>query len=469
MQEHRLEKKYGLFTAICMVVGVVIGAGVFFKAQTILQITGGDLALGIAAWLTGGAIMLSCTLAFSVMAQKYAHAGGVVDYAEAAVGSRYAYFAGWFLATVYYPCLTSVLCWLSARYTLEFITACYPAFPLRIPAAAGGCAQGPECLALMAFYLCAAYAINAFAPRLAGKLLTSVTVIKLIPLLLMAVVGVAAGVLGPTHMLTQNFAAAPAMAGQSDGALLGAVCSAAFAYEGWIVATSINAELKDAKRNLPRALVTGALIVVTVYIAYYLGVAGGAEVQTLMERGAFIAYVNLFGSAMGNLLTLLIAISCLGTLNGLMMGCARGMYALANRGEGPRPAMFAKISEKSNMPVASAVFGLVASACWTVYFYLANVMQLWTGPFAFDSSELPVITLYLFYIPVFFCWMKKSRGEGVLRRYVLPALALASAAFMVFACIVSHKMANVWYLIVFAVIMLLGAPFAGKRKTGGNP
>ena len=48
MQEHRLEKKYGLFTAICMVVGVVIGAGVFFKAQTILQITGGDLALGIA-------------------------------------------------------------------------------------------------------------------------------------------------------------------------------------------------------------------------------------------------------------------------------------------------------------------------------------------------------------------------------------------------------------------------------------
>ena len=145
MQEHRLEKKYGLFTAICMVAGVVIGAGVFYKAQTILQKTGGNLKLGIAAWVTGGAIMLSCILAFAVMAQKYAAAGGVVDFAGAAVGRRYAYSVGWFLATVYYPCLTSVLCWLSARYTLEFITACYPAFPLRIPAAAKACSGSTPC------------------------------------------------------------------------------------------------------------------------------------------------------------------------------------------------------------------------------------------------------------------------------------------------------------------------------------
>ena len=63
---NQLERKYGLFTAICMVVGIVIGSGVFFKAQTILTRTGGDMPLGILAWLIGGAIMLVCLLTFAV-------------------------------------------------------------------------------------------------------------------------------------------------------------------------------------------------------------------------------------------------------------------------------------------------------------------------------------------------------------------------------------------------------------------
>ena len=66
----KLQKRYGLLTAICMVVGIVIGSGVFFKAQTILQKTGGNMPLGILAWIIGGVIMLTCLLAFSVMAQS---------------------------------------------------------------------------------------------------------------------------------------------------------------------------------------------------------------------------------------------------------------------------------------------------------------------------------------------------------------------------------------------------------------
>ena len=53
----KLQKRYGLLTAICMVVGIVIGSGVFFKAQTILQKTGGNMPLGILAWIIGGVIM----------------------------------------------------------------------------------------------------------------------------------------------------------------------------------------------------------------------------------------------------------------------------------------------------------------------------------------------------------------------------------------------------------------------------
>ena len=83
---NKLERKYGLFTAICMVVGIVIGSGVFFKAQTILQITNGDMPLGVIAWLIGGAIMLACILTFAGMSQKYEKVNGIVDYAEATVG-----------------------------------------------------------------------------------------------------------------------------------------------------------------------------------------------------------------------------------------------------------------------------------------------------------------------------------------------------------------------------------------------
>ena len=104
-----LKKKYGLVTAICMVVGIVIGSGVFFKAQTILQKTNGDMPLGILAWIIGGCIMLFCIMAFANMATKYEKVNGIVDYAEATVGKGYAYFIGWFMSIIYYPTLTSVL------------------------------------------------------------------------------------------------------------------------------------------------------------------------------------------------------------------------------------------------------------------------------------------------------------------------------------------------------------------------
>lgn len=210
------------------------------------------MPLGILAWIIGGCIMLFCIMAFANMATKYEKVNGIVDYAEATVGKGYAYFIGWFMSIIYYPTLTSVLAWLSARYTLVFITSVNPNFPLLIPAAEGGCVIGPECLALMLFYMCCAYAVNALSPKLAGKFQVATTVIKLIPLGLMAVVGIIYGL--ANGMLTENFTAASTTVPGDPGAspLLIAVCATAFAYEGWIIATSINAELRDAKRNLDR-------------------------------------------------------------------------------------------------------------------------------------------------------------------------------------------------------------------------
>ena len=473
--ENKLERKYGLFTAICMVAGIVIGSGVFFKAQTILQKTQGNMPLGILAWIIGGLIMIACILAFAAMAQKYEKVNGVVDYAEATVGSTYAYYLGWFTSTIYYPSLTSVLAWLTARYTLVFVTSCWPNFPLIVPAAEGGCIIGPECMALTLFYLVLGYTVNALSPKLAGKVQTSTTVIKLIPLGLMAVVGVLVGLFSPTKMLVSNFATASATAGGNAGPLLASVCATAFAYEGWIIATSINAELKDAKRNLPRALIIGAIIIMVTYIAYYLGVAGGASVEDLMNIGANVAFVNIFGGVLGNILNLFVAVSCYGTMNGLMMGVSRGMYSLAVRGEGPNPKLFSQLDNESNMPNNSAVIALMVCAFWGIYFYFSQLFGTWNSitvfqgtpfesvPLCFDSSELPTITIYALYIPIFVQWMKKATDETKLRRVIIPAFAIIGSAFMVYASLVGHKMGNFWYLIVFAVFMLIGRYY--KKKT----
>ena len=460
--DNKLERKYGLFTAICMVVGIVIGSGVFFKAQVILEKTGGNMPLGILAWLIGGVIMLVCVLTFANMSQKYEKVNGIVDYAEATVGPKYGYLVGWFMTTIYYPTLTSVLAWLSARYTLVFLTSVNPSLPLVVPAEQGGCVVGPECIALMLFYLCCGYAVNALSPKLAGKLQTSTTVIKFIPLTLMAVVGIVYGL--TTGQLASNFAN-PALGYEVIGnPLFAAVCATAFAYEGWIIATSINSELKDSKRNLPKALIIGGLIIIATYLFYYIGVAGGASNDQLIREGATVAFLNIFGNVFGNVLNLFVAISCLGTMNGLMLGCVRGLYSLAARKEGPRPEIFSQVDSKTNMAHNSSVVGLLMCGFWGLYFYLANLAGTWQGAFVFDSSELPIITIYAMYIPIFIQWIRKQKDESVLRRFILPILSICGAVFMVAACILGHGMACVWYLIVFAVFMLVGV-LLNRKKT----
>ncbi|MBQ6868425.1 MAG: APC family permease [Clostridia bacterium] len=459
---NKLERKYGLFTAICMVVGIVIGSGVFFKAQAILAKTGGDMPLAILAWLIGGAIMLACLLTFSFMSQKYEKVNGLVDYAEAMVGSKYGYYMGWFLATIYFPGLTSVLSWVTARYTLEFIVSANPDFPLLIPAAQGGCVIGPECIALTLLIMCFTYAVNSLSPKLAGRFQTSTTVIKMIPLCMMIVAGIVYGLANGT--LQSNFVTTVPAVEVTGNPLFGAVCATAFAYEGWIIATSINAEIKDSKKNLPKALIIGGIIIIAVYLFYYIGVAGGATNQELIEKGATVAFTNIFGGFLGNILNLFIAVSCLGTTNGLMMACCRSIYSLAARGEGPKPAVYSQLDGKTNMPNNSAIFGLMIAAAWFVYFYLSNLAATWSGPFVFDISELPIITIYMMYIPIFVQWMRKEKGENAIKRYVLPVLAIIGSLFMMLACVLSHKMGVLWYMIVFVIIMAAGGYINSKNK-----
>ena len=424
---NELKKKYGLFTAIAMVVGIVIGSGVFFKAEAVLKATGGNMPLGIAAWAIVGLIMIICAYTFATMATKYEKVNGVVDYAEVIVGQKYGYYVGWFMATIYTPTITSVLAWVSARYTCVLL---------------GWDITGGSCMTIAGFYLVASYALNSLSPIIAGKFQVATTIIKLIPLLIMAVVGTIVGL--NNGMTVSNFTHVADPTVSISGGLFASVVAVAFAYEGWIIATSINAELKDSKKNLPRALILGSLIVVTVYITYYIGLAGAVTTEQLMasgEAGAKLAFQNIFGSVGGSLLFVFVIISCLGTLNGLMLGCTRNMYALAVRNTGPLPKTFSQVDNVTNMPTNSSIFGLLLCSFWLLYFYGANLTAPWFGPFCFDTSELPIITLYGAYIPIFLNLMKRERSFSTLNRFVMPTLSILGCLFMVIAAIFAHGMA----------------------------
>ncbi len=487
--ENKLTKKYGLITAICMVVGIVIGSGIFFKGQTILQATNGNVLISALAWAIGGIVMVICASQFAVMATKYSKVNGVVDYAEETCGKRYAYYVGWFVTTIYYPAMTSVLAWVSARYFGVLF---------------GWEMWSPEVMILAGFFLIMSYVVNALSPKIAGYFQVSATVVKLIPLVLMSIVGVIAGLInspdGNVGMLIQNFMGNELSKSAGFSELFAGVCATAFAYEGWIIATSINSEIKDAKKNLPLALLLGALIVVVIYIIYNIAICGGAPMTDLVDsnKGAPYAFQKIFGTVGGTILNICIVVSCLGTLNGLMLGSTRGLYSISVRNEGPAPKLFAQVDEATNMPTNSAIFGLLVCGLWLVYFYGANLPTYtdvvinketnvvaalfgstsWFGLFCFDSSELPIITIYALYIPMLIVWIIKEKEMNVFKRFILPILSIIACLFLVFVAVWSHGITPylnaqaegqfsfpvLFYLIIFAVVMLIGFFFSSDFK-----
>ena len=442
-----LKKKYGLFTAICMVVGIVIGSGVFFKTKDVLEAANGNAFDTILAWIISGFIMVIIATTFGVMATKYEKVNGAVDYAEAMCGTNYSYYVGWFMSLVYYPAMTAVLAWVSARYTLVVMFGNDEKI------------FSTECMTIALFYLILSFFINTISPTLAGKFQVSSTIVKLIPIAFIAIIGTIVGLFNGT--LGQNFATSVA-SDATGGGLFAAICSTVFAYEGWIVATSINSEIKDAKKNLPIALCIGTLIIVAAYTLYSLGILGLADIGSIEANGTSVAFNALLNGALSPVINILVVISCLGTLNGLMLGGVRGIYSLAARGQGFAPETFAQVDKITSIPHNSAIFSLFMCGCWFFYFIAlgAGVFDLGVvSNYGFDSSELPIITLYPLYVPILIRFMISEKGLHPVKRFVLPSLSIAACLFMIFSAFYAYKVQAFYYLTVFAIIMIVGAAF----------
>lgn len=456
----KLTKKYGLLTAICMVVGIVIGSGVFFKASKVLKNTGGNMGSSLLVVAIVGAIMIICSYVFATLSTKYEKINGVVDYAEAMLGKRFAYYVGWFMTTMYYPIISSTLAWVSAQYTVILL---------------GLGVSSASHLAIATFYMVAGYGVNALAPKIAGKFQVSTTVIKLIPLFIMGIVGTIIGLINGTTI--QSFKVTLDSVGDTaiSNNIFSAVVAFAFAYEGWIIATSINSELKNSKKNLYIALFFGAIIVVGVYMLYFLGLSGVLSTEEIIASGDNLpmeAFSSLFNSSvMGTIVMVFVIISCLGTMNGVLLGCCRGMYSLAARNEGPLPKIFSQIDKKTNMPHNSAIIALVLCAVWLVQwqvFFFDNAIGAETIPkfWCWEADEICIITLYAFYVPVFIAMMIKCKELNPFQRFVMPTLATLCCIFMCYCAYDSYKAdGQIWsYLLTFAIVMIIGFLFSKDFK-----
>lgn len=443
----QLKKKYGFFTAVSMVVGIVIGSGVFKSAGDVLNKAGGDLSLSIIAWIIGGMIMVVSAYSFSIVAVRIEKSSGIVDYIEEAAGEKVAYFVAWFLNFAYYPILIGIVGWLAGTITVTLfnITFSYADWILGVS------------------YILVTYLLNFSSPILAGKWQVSSTFIKLIPLALIAIVGLVYGVV--TGNVIENFTTVASNAG--EGSLAQAVAVTIFAYDGWIIATTINGEIKDAKKTLPKALIVGALIVVISYIVFFVGLSGALSNNQVIALSGSLdttveASIVLFGNIIGSSVVVLVLISVLGTLNGVTMAGIRGMYSIAVREIGPHQEFFTKTNKK-DATVNSGILSIIMTFLW-LFIWFGNFQGYWNGLFM-DTSILTIVFLYSFYIIVYIYIMRKITDISILSRFIIPSIAIIGALYLVYGSFMSDPTMFFFFTGIIILLSLIGVyTYNGSKK-----
>ena len=484
MEQQNLQKKYGLLTAICLVVGAVIGSGIFFVNETIFGRVGGNLTQAVIAWLIGGVIMFVMMWVWGQLAGSTSGMGGLLEYTDELLGEKYSYYLGWFLGTILYPAFVAVLAWVTARFTATLL-----GWDMVFTSGAVWMLAG--------VYMIAVYVMNVISPKLAGVFQVSTTFIKVIPLILMGIVGIIVGL--TTGVTAENLTFTIAAENAVSNPLFYAILSTVFAYAGSEEVLMMSSEIKDREKNLPRAIIIGSIIIIAIYVIYTIGVFGAIDAGTLSTAGGVTAaFQNVFGQIFGSVLVVFVIISCLGAMNSAMMAGSRTFYALAIRGRGPAPEYVSQVDAKTDMPPTSAAMSLLFSMI-IFFIVFANAQDLgafntlietnpelleqfpqlyhrrWFGDINFAVSSLAPVTLMAMYIPVFVAVMVKKTTWNAFNRFVMPILSALGALALIYMVFYNNSAYSNWwqvwnaptvgwYLAFFGVIMGIAAIFSGRNN-----
>ena len=452
-----MKRNYGLFTAITMITGIVIGSGIFFKADDVLAYANYNVLLGVLVFVIAAIAVVFGALTISQLAIRTDKPGGLVSYAEDFVGTGTATAFGWFESFLYLPTLGAVVAWASGIYVSNLLG--FEDFSIWRNTVIG--------LIALTFF----YAVNILSAKLGGWFQNASMIIKLIPLIVLAVVGLAKG---GTGAVVGAAATTFGMDAKSSLAWLGAFGPLAFSFDGWIVSTSICHEIKNSKKNLPLALSVAPIFVLAVYLAYFLGIVSFLGVDTVKEVGdnaVYLASSTLFGDTVSKLVLVAVVISILGTVNGVSLGLIRLPYSLAIRNMMPASKVFKKENKKlGGMPVNS---GLLVYALSVVYLFINYFVMTSDAQLHFfgrdvplcnlDISSIAICVLYLTYIILYVAVIKlwkKGEIKNIFLGLICPILGTIGSLIIFSGSVVDP----VFFIYALICIIFIGIAYLYYNK-----
>lgn len=435
------KQNYGFATAISMVVGIVIGSGIFFKADDILVAVNGSILLGLLGFVLVGVGVVFGALTISYYTFQDKEHIGLIGYARMALGNKFAFIVGWFSMACYFPAFITILAMVASIYLSVLLEIDSQLFIT---------------ISTLVFLICT-FTLNIKSPKTGGKLQVLFTIAKIIPL-------VVVGLIGTFFFSTPESIGSIAATPLSGGKPFSALIAIAFAFDGWIVAANISRELKDSRRNLPRALAWGAIGITVIYCLYFFGITQIVDPATIVELGdahTEVAAQTILGPIGGKIITLFVIISVYGGLNGMTLAYLRVPKLLID--VNLMKNVFGDDPKKQERNLFYFMFALTG-----FYFVFQQLLDygiiLNNLEVGFDLSSLPIIINYLFYFVLFLIVNYLARNESRKQRiyyFVLSILAAITAVMVVYG---SMQVNGIIYIIFSLAVFLVSIPFYNSEQ-----
>jgi APA family basic amino acid/polyamine antiporter len=329
--------------AVLVVVGGIIGGGIFLTPGIAAQRTGSGLVL-LLMWVGAGVLTLVGALCYAELGARRPHAGGSYVYLREAFGPLAGFLFGWTMLLVMYSGSTAAVAMIFASYAASLFGA--PA-SMTLPLAVGA--------------LVFVTGLNLFGLRMGARVQNLFAVMKLLAVALLVVCGLMLAGAGGHPVL----AADPAR----DGAgFVGAVLPVLFAYSGFTYLNNLAGEVDNPQRTLPRALLLGMALVIGAYVLVnvaYLAVLGHAGLAASTAPAADVMR-QVVGPVGARVIALGVAISALGFCNITLVAGARVLQVMAADGLFFRAV--ARLHPRHNTPDVA----LLALAAWSIVLALSG-------------------------------------------------------------------------------------------------
>ena len=427
--------------AIAIIVGIVIGAGIYKTPSVIAGITG-DSGWMLAVWVLGAAISFIGALCYAELATTYADAGGDYHFLTRAFGRNVGFLYGWARATVIITGAIALLAFVFGDYFSTFLSL--------------GAHSTAWWAALIVIALTAINIVGLRVSVRAQKLLTAVEVTGLAAVVL-------AGLVAPStiHFDPPAFATSP----QFDK-LGGAMIFVLLTYGGWSEAAYIARELKG-RRAIVDALLASLAIIAVGYLAVNAALLNGLGLAELAASKAPAAdlMARAFGPAGANALAVFVAIATLTSINATMIVGARGAYAIGR----DWPAL--EFLGRWNVLRAAPIIAYLLQAAIALVLIAFGAMQF-DGFEAMVNFTAPVFWAFLFLVGIAL-FVLRVRDPHAVRPFVVPFYPLtpfvfcASCAFLFYSS-VAYAASNdavhiALWLMMTGVAALAVVRYASKR------